>query len=764
MIPTLSQRQRLIVAVVYLTVLWAVYMLIGRTIPQSNEHAIFWFYSAALMIVLGRYVVEPFFTTPADAIVNALTLLITLGTLSASDRSALFGYTVLWYYGLSVMALGAVAIFTKDFRQAALQYIARASYGLTELMGKAHVIFTFLYLTASWSFFAVTGDLGIFILAIALWICVIFLDIVGKTVSEVTRLFAWLRRSLRAELGHAIGCDNPLLYKVEVDYTKYKGREPRYGDVVAIETRTNEGSLGMVVARKHLLGKCWLSVYLLTSPEGDVIALDLRAKKLTAEPKSIFAADNTAFLIDLASDLNLSDRGRIEQTALFAYKQDFVGYITKDSNINTVSFIILSDPGTTGREITEGVILKTTIYGEDTLYQVINGNTREEHLAGFDTHGYTVGVARKLGKYNSAEHELETRKWMPRIYAPLFAGYRGQVPEARIAQIAQDAIGRLPETDLDIPIKDLDAIVTHNTAILGILGIGKSCLAFELIKKIVASGVKVVCIDITNQYNTPEGLRGYLGDGLIDSDLEEAQRKELKATKEDKKLLIEGNPQASGNSSRYEEILNADIKTFMESQAAVKIYNPDWHGVSKGVAFKNTTLEDLTVAEKTRIIAERLFRFAMNQGESTRARYLLVMEEAHSLVPERNSVASDGDKNATNGTAKVILQGRKYGLGSMVITQRTANVSKSILNQCNTIFAMRVFDDTGKTFLENYIGSDYADTLPTLEERHAVAIGKGLKLKQPVILRLNEKADVLQSSAVASEGAVIEIAADPQRF
>jgi DNA helicase HerA-like ATPase len=126
-----------------------------------------------------------------------------------------------------------------------------------------------------------------------------------------------------------------------------------------------------------------------------------------------------------------------------------------------------------------------------------------------------------------------------------------------------------------------------------------------------------------------------------------------------------------------------------------------------------------------------------------KAKVLLVFEEAHSLIPEWNSVASDGDKNATNGTAKVILQGRKYGLGSLVITQRTANVSKSILNQCNTIFALRVFDDTGKSFLENYIGKDYADTLATLDERHAIAIGKGLRLKQPVILRLNERTDVL---------------------
>lgn len=140
---------------------------------------------------------------------------------------------------------------------------------------------------------------------------------------------------------------------------------------------------------------------------------------------------------------------------------------------------------------------------------------------------------------------------------------------------------------------------------------------------------------------------------------------------------------------------------------------------------------------------------AMKQGESQTAKYLLVFEEAHSLVPEWNSVANEGDKSATNGTAKVILQGRKYGLGSLTVTQRTANVSKSILNQCNTIFAMRVFDDTGKGFLENYIGSDYANTLPTLDERHAIAIGKGLRLKQPVIIQLNDRAQFVPAPAVA---------------
>ena len=70
----LSRRQRIVVAIICPFITWAILLVMKRFIPESGEHAVFWFYTAALMVVLGRCVVEPFFTTPADAIVNGLTL------------------------------------------------------------------------------------------------------------------------------------------------------------------------------------------------------------------------------------------------------------------------------------------------------------------------------------------------------------------------------------------------------------------------------------------------------------------------------------------------------------------------------------------------------------------------------------------------------------------------------------------------------------------------------------------------------------------
>ena len=130
---------------------------------------------------------------------------------------------------------------------------------------------------------------------------------------------------------------------------------------------------------------------------------------------------------------------------------------------------------------------------------------------------------------------------------------------------------------------------------------------------------------------------------------------------------------------------------------------------------------------------------------SVKASVCLVYEEAHSLIPEFTAVASPSDREASNGTARAILQGRKFGLGCLVVTQRTANVTKTILNQCNTVFAMRTFDETGKDFLANYIGKDYAASLSSLSERQAVLFGKASSCENPILIRLNDRDKFLKA-------------------
>jgi hypothetical protein len=82
-------------------------------------------------------------------------------------------------------------------------------------------------------------------------------------------------------------------------------------------------------------------------------------------------------------------------------------------------------------------------------------------------------------------------------------------------------------------------------------------------------------------------------------------------------------------------------------------------------------------------------------------------------------------------------------MGVILVTQRTANVTKTILNQCHTIFALRSFDATGLDFLRSYMGGSYAATLPTLEERTAVLFGRASSCPGPVIIRINDRNTLL---------------------
>lgn len=760
----LSQNQRIIVAFFYLAILFALFKIIGGNIGNlvwnTNVDSSIWFYAGAFMIILGSYIVEPFFTKPSDAIANSTAILIALFGLS--NKQALLGYSFIFYYAIAILILGIITIIIKDAKTDFWQKISKSSYWFVESFGTSKVIFSVVYLAASYSYFAIPEKIVAFIGVITFWICLTFFDVIGLLVKRISKLVNYLGNKIGDELGQAIGCENPLLYKVEIDYTKHKLKPVNYGDLVALETSINVGSIGMVVDTKYLLNKRWLSIYLLQDENNDILKINLKDKKMITEPKSIFAKENLVYFLDISTLIENSLKTKIENNPLYKDREQFIGYVSSGSNINTINFSIVREINKLEQKICEGAILKTLIYGQETLYQVINGNAKEEHLENFDRHGFIIGIARKLGKYKKDTKDLDVSKWMPSIFSPLFYAFTGNISEARIKEIAKNSIGRLPDTDLEIPIKDIGAIVTHNTAILGILGIGKSCLAYELIKRIAEEKVKVVCIDITNEYK--KELPAYLpAITAITSDDESAFNlinakyeyihKENPDTNKEKQ-----NHEKSGNLNEYKEAIRKDLCQFFfgvdsvpeskqfEDTKQVRIFNVDYHKASKGekIGF-NVITTDLTQAEKTRVISEELFKILMKiplEDEKT-AKVLLVFEEAHSLIPEWNSVASEGDKSATNGTAKVILQGRKYGLGSLVITQRTANVSKSILNQCNTIFALRVFDDTGKGFLENYIGTDYADTLATLEERHAIAIGKGLKLKQPVIIQLNDRDDVI---------------------
>jgi len=735
----LTVIQRIVAVGIYIgTFLLLCYQLSGQRwefITNSSNEFNLLFVSGALLLIFGTYLTEPYFTKPVDIITNATAIILAL--LSVNNPHDFIGHSYLLFAAYSLLGVSLIVIVLHK-----LEVIQRTQlflYQFITKIGQSRIAFSAIYLATIFSYFK--NQPIDFALLLTFWVVFITRIIVENVIVWVSGVIRYTEDPKKI-LGQAIGCENPFSFKVEVDFLKHGANSVEKGNLVYLSIEKDYGALGIIINDRRLLNKKWLTIYLFEE-DTNILKIDLKTHSILAEENTIFSKNNVVYAFDINSIENDAQRNKVENNYLYKNWSSFIGYITKGSDINKIYFHSLVDSSSENHiRVREGAVVNVQIHGQEVLFQIIGGVTTEEQLENHDMYGHLIGVARKLGRYNQANQELETAAWLPETYAPIF------LDQTTVESSNPLSIGVLPTTNLEIIIKEPESLITHNTAILGILGIGKSCLTFELIKKSLSeTDVKVICIDITNEYK--KELPHYMAEALIQEELPDVCLTELRTNNNDG---VSNNPTTWGNESLYKSKLKEELQAFAtDPEKRVLLLNPDWHSVSKaGSNFNITHKVDLTITEKTRIISERIFSHAKEEWESlideekenNKARYLIVLEEAHSLVPEWNSAANAGDQNASNGTAKVILQGRKYGLGSFVVTQRTANISKSILNQCNTIFALRVFDDTGKQFLENYIGSDYSNLLPTLEERHSIVVGKALKLKQPVVVRLNDRENI----------------------
>jgi len=187
------------------------------------------------------------------------------------------------------------------------------------------------------------------------------------------------------------------------------------------------------------------------------------------------------------------------------------------------------------------------------------------------------------------------------------------------------------------------------------------------------------------------------------------------------------------DTAKYQIISKDDIDSYLAGTDK-KI------GVFELPALSNTT----EVLKETQNFLEKVFNFAKTKyDQNSPVKIALVLEEAHTITPETGFLGDMGDyggnKALVNKMTQIALQGRKYGVGLLVIAQRTANVSKTVLTQCNTVICFQAFDETSFTFLGNYVGKDMVQALPNLKQYHAVIAGKAVRSNMPMIIDVTRK-------------------------
>src|SRR5262249_17458802 len=100
------------------------------------------------------------------------------------------------------------------------------------------------------------------------------------------------------------------------------------------------------------------------------------------------------------------------------------------------------------------------------------------------------------------------------------------------------------------------------------------------------------------------------------------------------------------------------------------------------------------------------------------APFLAVVEEAHNFIPSGREGTEDTPSLTT--LRKVITEGRKFGTGLILITQRPSRVDETILAQCNSFLVMRLVNPKDQTYVRSVM-----ENLPERDARLLPGFGPG---------------------------------------
>lgn len=115
----------------------------------------------------------------------------------------------------------------------------------------------------------------------------------------------------------------------------------------------------------------------------------------------------------------------------------------------------------------------------------------------------------------------------------------------------------------------------------------------------------------------------------------------------------------------------------------------------------------------------------------------LLLEEGHSYLPEWNFVAARNESDFVAKSCRYILQARKFGLSFVLVSQRTAVISKSALSQCESYIVLRTLDETSLQYIEGVLGREFRDTVAGLSRYQAVCVGPAFSTATPVVVNLD---------------------------
>ena len=147
-----------------------------------------------------------------------------------------------------------------------------------------------------------------------------------------------------------------------------------------------------------------------------------------------------------------------------------------------------------------------------------------------------------------------------------------------------------------------------------------------------------------------------------------------------------------------------------------------------GIPFE---IVDVTVSVLTRLLFEVNFWTPAHQ----RHPLLMVFEEAHNYIPRHDR----GQQFARKAVERVAKEGRKYGVSAMVVSQRPAELSETVLAQCNNFVVMRMSNPEDQSYIRKVVGDQFGgviEMLPVLRPGEAFVIGDSVLMPMRTLVTM----------------------------
>lgn len=138
----------------------------------------------------------------------------------------------------------------------------------------------------------------------------------------------------------------------------------------------------------------------------------------------------------------------------------------------------------------------------------------------------------------------------------------------------------------------------------------------------------------------------------------------------------------------------------------------------------------------TRIIYDIQFWITPTKDE-VRHPLVLVCDEAHIYMSNDMSKMKAVERKSLEIFEKIAKEGRKYGIGLLIVSQRPAELNTTIMSQCNNIISLKVTNDRDKSAVAAMLTDSLVgivETLPNLDVGECVVVGDAIMLPSKIIL------------------------------